>query len=45
MFFISPKKFFSFLSMNVSNFSIPFRTFQIQKDKWKWTNLYCHALA
>ena len=24
-------------------FSLPFHTFQIQKDKWKWNNL-CHEL-
>ena len=27
------------------NFSLPFHTFQIQKDKWKWNNLWCHELA
>ena len=26
-------------------FSFPFHTFQIQKDKWKWNNLWCHELA
>ena len=26
-------------------FSIPFHTFQIQNDKWKWNNLWCHELA
>ena len=26
-------------------FSLPFHTFQIQKDKWKWNNLWCHELA
>ena len=26
-------------------FSLPFYTFQIQKDKWKWNNLWCHELA
>ena len=26
-------------------FSPPFHTFQIQKDKWKWQNLWCHELA
>ena len=25
-------------------FSLPFQTFQIQKDKWKWNNL-CHELT
>ena len=26
-------------------FSLPFYTFQIQKDKWKWNNLWCLELA
>ena len=26
-------------------FSLPFHTFQIQKDKWKWNDLWCHELA
>ena len=26
-------------------FSLPFHTFQIQKDKWNWNNLWCHELA
>ena len=26
-------------------FSLPFHTFQIQKDKWKWNNFWCHELA
>ena len=26
-------------------FSLHFHTFQIQKDKWKWNNLWCHELA
>ena len=26
-------------------FPLPFHTFQIQKDKWKWNNLWCHELA
>ena len=26
-------------------FSLPFHTFQIQKDKWKWNNLWSHELA
>ena len=25
--------------------SLPFQTFQIQKDKLKWNNLWCHELA
>ena len=31
-------KFFPFLSF-------PFHTFQIQKDKQKWNNLWCHELT
>ena len=26
-------------------FSLPFHTFQIQKGKWKWNNLWCHNLV
>ena len=26
-------------------FPLPFHTFQIQKNKWKWNNLWCHELA
>ena len=26
-------------------FPLPFHTFQIQKNKWKWNNLRCHELA
>ena len=26
-------------------FSLPFHTFQIQKDKWNWNNLLCHELT
>ena len=26
-------------------FSLPFHTFQIQKDVWNWNNLWCHELA
>ena len=46
VFFISSKKLFSFL--RYSSFSIcslPFHTFQIQKDKCKWNNLWCHELT
>ena len=25
-------------------FSLPFHTFQTQKDKWEWNNLWCHEL-
>ena len=27
------------------NFFLPFHTFQIQKGKWKWNNLWCHKFA
>ena len=40
MFLISSKNLFSFVT-----FSLPFHTFQIQKDKWKWNNLWRHKLA
>ena len=26
-------------------FSLPFHTLQIQKEKWKWNNLWCHELT
>ena len=26
-------------------FYLPFQAFQIQKDKWKWDNLWCHELT
>ena len=26
-------------------FSLPSHTFLIQKDQWKWNNLWCHELA
>ena len=26
-------------------FPLPFHTFQIQKNKWTWNNLWCHELA
>ena len=38
----------SFRSRNIQIFiifSLPFRTFQIQKGKCKWTNLWYHKLA
>ena len=45
-FFISSKKLFSFKKYsNFCNFSLPFNSFQIQKNKWKWNNLWCHELA
>ena len=48
MFFISCKKLSLFL--RYSNFciffSLPFHSFQIQKDKWKWNNLlWCYQLT
>ena len=46
MFFISSKKFFSFLRYSIfCNFSLPFQTFHIQQDKWKWNNVWCHELT
>ena len=38
----------SFCSWDIQIFVIsplPFHTFQIQKDKWKWNNSWCHELA
>ena len=38
----------SFRSKNIQIFvvfSLPFHTFQFQKDRWKWNNLWCHELA
>ena len=46
IFILSPNdKLFSVL--RYSNFCdfFPFHTFQIQKDKWKWNNLWCHELT
>ena len=46
MFLISSK--ISFRSQDIQIFvtlSLPFHTFQIQKDKWKWNNLWRHKLA
>ena len=42
MFFISSKELFS--SSRYLNFCT-FHTFQIQKDKWKQNNWWCHELA
>ena len=53
-FFENYKKYFlfhrksSFCSPDIQIFvicSFPFHTFQVQKDKWKWNNLWCHELA
>ena len=45
MFFISSKNLFWFSRYsNFCNFPLPFHNFQIQKDKWKWYNLWCHEL-
>ena len=42
MLFTTSKNLFSFSKYsNLRNFSFPFHTFQIQKDKWKWKNLCC----
>ena len=46
MFLISSKS--SFRSRDIQIFVIfplPLHTFQIQKNKWKWNNLWCHELA
>ena len=43
---VGSKKLFSFSRYSVfAIFSLPFHTFQIQKDYWKWNNLWCHELA
>ena len=45
-FLFHPKS--SFRSWDIQIFVIfylPFHTFQIQKDKWKWNNLWCHDLT
>ena len=45
-FSILSKMLFSFSRYsNFCNFSLPFRTFQIQKNKWKWNKLWCHELT
>ena len=45
-FFISSKKLFLFLKYsNFCKFFLSFPHFQIQKDKWKWNDLWCHELA
>ena len=45
-FFISSKKLFSFSRYSKFYiFSLLFHTFQIEKEKWKWNNLWCHELA
>ena len=46
VFFISSKIYFR--SWNIQIFvisSLPFHTFQIQKYKWKWNNLWCYELV
>ena len=46
MFFISSKTPFVLQIFKLFViFSLPFHTFQIQNDKWKWNNLWCHELA
>ena len=46
MFFTSSKKLFSFSRYSsFVIFSLPFQTFQIQKGKRKWNNLWCYQLA
>ena len=45
-FFISSKKLLSFLRYSdFYDFSLHFQSFQIQKNKWKWNNLWCRELA
>ena len=45
-FFISPKKLFLFLRYsNFCIFYLPFHLFEIQKEKWKWNNLWCHGIG
>ena len=44
--FFHPKS--SFGSWNIQifvTFFLPYHTFQIQKDKWKWNDFWCHELA
>ena len=44
--FISSKKVFLFSRYSIFViFSLSYQNFQIQKDKWKWDNLWCHELA
>ena len=46
MFFISLRKLFLFSRYsNFCDFSLLLYTFQIQKGKWKWNNLWCHKFA
>ena len=43
--FISSKKLFLFSSTQIfAIFPLLFHTFQIQKNKWRWNNLWCHEL-
>ena len=44
VFFSSKKLFWFSRYWNFCNFSLHFQTFQIQKNKWKWNNLWCHEL-
>ena len=40
------KSFFSSRDIQIFIiFPLPFHTFQIQKNKWKWNNLWCYELA
>ena len=44
--FISSKKPFPFSRYSsFFNFFRSFHPFQVQKDKWKWNNLWCHELV
>ena len=45
-FLFHPKSFFCSRDIQIFViFFLPFHTFQIQKNKWKWNNLWCHELA
>ena len=45
-FFVSSKKLFPFSRYShFCIFPLLFHTFQTQKDKWNWSNLWCHELA
>ena len=44
MFFISSKNSM-FWNLTFWDFSLSFQTFQIQKERWNWNNLWCHDSA
>ena len=44
--FILFKKLFLFSRyLHFCKFALPFQTLQIQKDKWKWNNIWCQELT